>query len=109
MRTHEKSDRQIVWRGLTMALRVPPFLYTWEDRAKIAESLDLLRAAMAALAPGHPAMPEMLTAARTIDAWLARNSAEPEQRAHEPGAREWNEVIAPELSATWTRIAARFD
>lgn len=29
-----------VRRGLTMALMVPPFVYSWADRAEIARSLE---------------------------------------------------------------------
>ena len=103
-------DDRHVRRGLVMALQVPPFLYSWvDDRNRVAESLTLLRGALERMPPTHLAVPEMLTAARLIDSWLARWPTVPDQRPGDPGAIAWNEDVAPKLINTWERIAPLFE
>lgn len=98
-----------MYRGLLLSLMMPPFLYSWsENRAEIAESLDLLRAAIVRMPSGHPAAPELVNAALLIDRWLSRHPAMPAQKAFEDGPRSWNEDVAPKLIATWKRIEHLF-
>jgi hypothetical protein len=83
---------------------VPPFLYSWADRADVVQSLEQLREALAWVPPDHPAFRALVDAAWLIDGWLARWPAVPEQPVVESGPRSWNETIAPKLIETWRQI-----